>query len=92
MNVCISLCTTAVHDISTEQFWWFVAWLEFNVPFQHKYGYIRDENSYDNLPSYPSGIHQSSNVVYWREGRNGAEPFSQPVVYPVFHFGWYKFN
>ena len=21
-----------------------VSWLEFNVPFQHKYGYIRDEN------------------------------------------------
>jgi len=20
-----------------------VAWLEFNIPFQHKYGYIRDE-------------------------------------------------
>jgi len=23
--------------------------LEFNVPFQHKYGYIRDEGSYVNL-------------------------------------------
>jgi len=23
---------------------WLVGWLEFNVPFQHKYGYIRDEN------------------------------------------------
>jgi len=22
---------------------WLVGWLEFNVPFQHKYGYIRDE-------------------------------------------------
>ena len=22
-----------------------VGWLEFNVPFQHKYGYIRDERS-----------------------------------------------
>ena len=22
---------------------WLVSWLEFNVPFQHKYGYIRDE-------------------------------------------------
>jgi len=21
---------------------WLVGWLEFNVPFQHKYGYIRD--------------------------------------------------
>jgi len=24
---------------------WLVGWLEFNVPFQHKYGYIRDERS-----------------------------------------------
>ena len=23
---------------------WLVCWLEFNVPFQHKYGYIRDED------------------------------------------------
>ena len=22
---------------------WLIGWLEFNVPFQHKYGYIRDE-------------------------------------------------
>jgi len=22
-----------------------IGWLEFNVPFQHKYGYIRDDNS-----------------------------------------------
>jgi len=22
---------------------WLVGWLEFNVPFQHKYGYIGDE-------------------------------------------------
>jgi len=28
-----------------------VGWLEFNVPFQHKYGYIRDENS--GVESYP---------------------------------------
>ena len=28
---------------STEQ-WWTVDWLEFNVRFQHKYSYIRDEN------------------------------------------------
>jgi len=26
-------------------------WLEFNVPFQHKYGYIRDERS--GVESYP---------------------------------------
>jgi len=28
-----------------------VGWLEFNVPFQHKYGYIRDERS--GVESYP---------------------------------------
>jgi len=28
-----------------------VGWLEFNVPFQHKYGYIRDERS--GVDSYP---------------------------------------
>jgi len=22
---------------------WFVGWLELSIPFQHKYGYIRDE-------------------------------------------------
>jgi len=27
---------------------WLVGWLEFNVPFQHKYGYIRDEDGDDN--------------------------------------------
>jgi len=24
---------------------WLVGWLEFNVPFQHRYGYIRDEST-----------------------------------------------
>jgi len=28
-----------------------VGWLEFNVPFQHKYGYIREERS-GELSSY----------------------------------------
>jgi len=28
-----------------------VSWLEFNVPFQHKYGYIGDERS--GMESYP---------------------------------------
>jgi len=28
-----------------------VGWLEFKVPFQHKYGYIRDERS--GVESYP---------------------------------------
>jgi len=30
---------------------WLVGWLELNVPFQHKYGYIRDERS--GVESYP---------------------------------------
>jgi len=34
---------------------WFVGWLEFNVPFQHKYGYIRDERSGGGLPHAGSG-------------------------------------
>jgi len=25
--------------------WWLVGWLEFNIPFQHKHGYIRDKRS-----------------------------------------------
>jgi len=25
---------------------WLVGWLEFNVPFQHKYGYIRDDETH----------------------------------------------
>jgi len=29
-------------------------WLEFNVPFQHKYGYIREERSgVESYPLYP---------------------------------------
>ena len=27
-----------------------VSWLEFNVPFQHKYGYIRDEAGWIKTP------------------------------------------
>jgi len=30
---------------------WLAGWLQFNVPFQHKYGYIRDERS--GMESYP---------------------------------------
>jgi len=37
-----------------------VAWLEFNVPFQHKYGYIRDERS--GVESYP--------LTQWRKASN----------------------
>ena len=32
-----SLCTGNVQNT------WLVGWLEFNIPFQHKYGYIRDD-------------------------------------------------
>jgi len=28
---------------------WLVGWLEFNVPFQHKYGNIRDEAAWIDL-------------------------------------------
>jgi len=34
-----------------------VGWLEFNVPSQHKYGYIRDERS--GVESYP--------LIQWRK-------------------------
>jgi len=29
---------------------WKVSWLEFNVPFQHKYGYVRDEGGAGKWP------------------------------------------
>jgi len=32
-----------------------VGWLEFNVPFQHKYGYIRDEPRYFTHEVHPLG-------------------------------------
>jgi len=32
-----------------------VGWLEFNVPFQHKYGYIRDEPQYFTQEVHPLG-------------------------------------
>jgi len=42
-----SFCTTC----GRESLYFTVGWLEFNVPFQHKYGYIRDERS--GMESYP---------------------------------------
>jgi len=30
---------------------WLVGWLKFSVPFQHKYGYIRDDILYVNISS-----------------------------------------
>jgi len=38
----------------------YVGWLEFNVPFQHKYGYIRDERS--GVESYP--------LTQWRKAND----------------------
>ena len=32
-----------------------VGWLEFNVPFQHKYGYIRDERHRGNTNANVAG-------------------------------------
>jgi len=34
---------TVYSSVHTLDHGWLVGWLEFNVPFQHKYGYIRDE-------------------------------------------------
>jgi len=34
---------------------WLVGWLEFNVPFQHKYGYIRDELNFGGDPYRDTG-------------------------------------
>jgi len=31
------------HNVGSTTINWLVGWLEFNAPFQHKYGYIRDE-------------------------------------------------
>jgi len=36
-------------------------WLEFNVPFQHKYGYIREERS--GVESYPTQWKKASNIL-----------------------------
>jgi len=33
------------HRVLAVALWMLVGWLEFNVPFQHKYGYIRDKRS-----------------------------------------------
>ena len=33
------------NNIQQSEMTWLVVWLKFNVPFQHKYGYIRDESS-----------------------------------------------
>jgi len=45
-----------------------VSELEVNIPFQHKHGYIRDDNRPDNFPSYPPDNQHCSHDVYLREG------------------------
>jgi len=44
------LCCIEVTDAVTPV-GWLVGWLEFNVPFQHKHGYSRDERS--GVETYP---------------------------------------
>ena len=41
--------------------------LEFNVPFQHKYGYIRDEKS--GVESYPYSIKEGQRFINLNPGR-----------------------
>jgi len=38
-------CIISRYSVHNEKFHvgWLVGWLEFNVPHQHKYGYVRDE-------------------------------------------------
>jgi len=42
-------------------------WLEFNVPFQHKYGYIRDETS--RVESYPYPLKEGQRHINLNPGR-----------------------
>jgi len=53
-----------------------VGWLEFNVPFQHKYGYIRDDrlmsNYFDNLLSLDTPTYTVAQI---------AERFESRIVY-----------
>jgi len=37
------------------------SWLEFNVPFHHKYGYIRDERS--GVESYPYPVNEGQRYI-----------------------------
>jgi len=41
--------------------------LEFNVPFQHKYGYIRDEKS--GVESYPHPVKEGQQYINLNPGR-----------------------
>jgi len=41
--------------------------LEFNVPFQHKYGYIRDEKS--EVQSYPYPVIEGQQYINLNPGR-----------------------
>jgi len=46
---------------STAHFTLLVGWLEFNVPFQHKYGFIRDKRS--RVESYPYPVNKATNLL-----------------------------
>jgi len=43
--MCYKIYTSRVYlsDARWSHEGWLVGWLDFNVPYQHKYGYIRDE-------------------------------------------------
>jgi len=59
MDGLCAACQSAVADHRLKQCvtatdGWLVGWLEFNAPFQHKYGYIRDKKVRGGkLSSYP---------------------------------------
>ena len=46
-----------------------VGWLEFNVPFQHKYGYIRDEIRRSSRPIFIVCLNRTSKYAGY-SGRN----------------------
>jgi len=52
---------TAVHHCKL------VGWLEFNVPFQQKYGYIRDKRS--GVESYPYPVKEGQRYINLNPGR-----------------------
>ena len=55
-----------VHVITKEMCSQLVSQLEFNVPFQHKYGYIRDERS--GMESYPYPVKEGQRYINLNPG------------------------
>ena len=50
------------------------SWLEFNVPFQHKYGYIRDDMKYVKLEMWANAQRDGRPAEYrWRPLFNAAK-------------------